>query len=602
MKIPHLIAAELRRLVSTPLSAVALLALLAVPILYGGLYLWANQDPYSQLGRIPAAVVVEDEGAEIRGSERNLGDEIAQELLRSGTFDWTEGSADEVNAGLRSGRYDFAVVIPSGFSASIASINSTDPQQATIELQTNDANSYLGTTIGTEAVQRVETLIVRKVVDEVALALLDGLAEIRSKLSDAAGGASRLTEGLSSAASGGERLQSGAQELVNGIGELQAGAERLASGSRQVAGGVDQIDAVAREVGSVAAEAAALVPQARTDLAHNLTALGLTQAEVAQVLTLLNPVGERIEQLDDRAQATVARINELDAGADEVASGAQTLSDGLGSASSGASELLSGVGELRSGIGELQSGANELSTGLSDGVSQIPDDDTAVREAQSRMLSDPLRIDTSAIAPAQNYGAGLAPFFAALAAWIGIYALFLIVRPVSRRAISAMYKPIRISVAGWLTPALLGAVQMAGLFGVLALALDFRFAEPWATFGLLVLASASYTWIILALNVWLGAVGQFLGLVLMVLQLVTAGGTFPWQTLPTPLAALHGVLPMGHVVDALRQVMYGGDPARVRGDIAVLLAWALGAALIATAGTARMRLLTLRELQPSILQ
>lgn len=53
------------------------------------------------------------------------------------------------------------------------------------------------------------------------------------------------------------------------------------------------------------------------------------------------------------------------------------------------------------------------------------------------------------------------------------------------------------------------------------------------------LASFTYAAIILALNVWLGSVGQFVGLVLMVLQLLTAGGTFPWQTLPAPLAWLH---------------------------------------------------------------
>ena len=89
----------------------------------------------------------------------------------------------------------------------------------------------------------------------------------------------------------------------------------------------------------------------------------------------------------------------------------------------------------------------------------------------------------------------------------------------------------------------------------------------------MVLASRAYAAIILALNVWLGSVGQFLGLVLMVLQLVTAGGTFPWQTLPAPLAALHHVLPMGYVVDAMRQFMYGGDLARAGIDAVVLLAW-----------------------------
>ncbi len=95
MKISHMVATELRRLVSTPMQTLALLALLCVPILYGGLYLWANQDPYGRLNDIPVAVVVLDEGADIQGSQRNLGDEISQELLKSKTFAWSEVDAAE---------------------------------------------------------------------------------------------------------------------------------------------------------------------------------------------------------------------------------------------------------------------------------------------------------------------------------------------------------------------------------------------------------------------------------------------------------------------------------------------------------------------------
>ena len=43
-----MIAAEFRRLSSTRMSVIALIALVAVPVLYGGLYLWANQDPYAR--------------------------------------------------------------------------------------------------------------------------------------------------------------------------------------------------------------------------------------------------------------------------------------------------------------------------------------------------------------------------------------------------------------------------------------------------------------------------------------------------------------------------------------------------------------------------
>ena len=88
MKVPQMILAELRRLGSTRMSLIALIALMVVPILYGGLYLWANRDPYGQLDQVPVALVVADTGAELNGTERNLGDEVAQELIEDGTFDW----------------------------------------------------------------------------------------------------------------------------------------------------------------------------------------------------------------------------------------------------------------------------------------------------------------------------------------------------------------------------------------------------------------------------------------------------------------------------------------------------------------------------------
>jgi putative membrane protein len=118
----------------------------------------------------------------------------------------------------------------------------------------------------------------------------------------------------------------------------------------------------------------------------------------------------------------------------------------------------------------------------------------------------------------------------------------------------------------------------------------------------MVFASTTYAAIILALNVWLGSVGQFLGLVLMVLQLVTAGGTFPWQTLPAPLAALHHVLPMGYVVDMMRQFMYGGDLSRAWTDAGVLAIWLAGGLVLAAIGVTRMtHFRTLRDLQPSLI-
>ena len=555
MKIPQMITAELRRLTSTRMSVIALVALLAVPILYGGLYLWANQDPYGNLSHVPVALVVDDTGAEINGEQRNLGDEAADQLLDSDTFEWHRVDADQASTGLERGDFDFIVTLPADFSDAVASLSSDSPRQASIELRTNDANNYLASTIGSQAVARIQASVAKKVTDEAGLTLLDALHTIRVNLVDATTGATQLVDGLGTAKSGSTQLASGSAQLADGTAKLSDGAAQLrdgtaqlrdgsaqvADGAQQVAGGVDRIDSAARQVGTIAGDAAAQLPQARADIAKALADAGLDQQRIDEILSRLDPVGDRLQAANTRVQETVQQINTLDdgarqvaAGSAQVASGASTaadgasaLADGAASAATGAAQLRDGAAQLDSGLGQLSDGATQLRDGLASGVQQIPDSDDQTRQAQADTISDPVSVGSTSVTKAQNYGAGLAPFFAALAGWIGIYALFLIVKPVSKRAVTALRSPFRVTLAGWLTPAGLGAVQMVGLFTVLAVALQFSFANPWAALGILLFASATYAAIVLALNVWLGSVGQFLGLVLMVLQLVTAGGTFP---------------------------------------------------------------------------
>ncbi len=294
--------------------------------------------------------------------------------------------------------------------------------------------------------------------------------------------------------------------------------------------------------------------------------------------------------------------SQVSAGTSKLADAAPTLSSGASSLASGAASAASGASSLSSGVDQLESGSKELASKLDQGRTKIPASTASQRNAQASVISDPVKVGDDNVAAASNYGAGLAPFFISLAAWIGMYALFLILKPISKRAITAVRKPLSVVLGGWLTPALLGVVQMAALFLIVRFALDLDVVHAGSTVGVMVLASATFAAIIMALNVLLGSVGQFLGLVLMLVQLVTAGGTFPWQTLPGPLAALHFALPMTYSVDALRQTMYGGSMGAVWSDVGVLACWLLGALLVSLVVTARQtRTRTLRDLRPSLI-
>lgn len=688
MTTTSLVRAELARLTATPLARLAFIALMVVPLLYGGAYLWANRDPYAKLDQIPAAIVDQDAGATLDGERVDYGKDVTKEAIDGADFKWTETTAADARSGVRNGTYDFVVTIPHDFSESLVSAQSDDPKRAELVMTTADTNSYLASTIAEQAGKTMRTAVAERVGKQAAKTLLVGLADVRDSLGDAVDGAGQLASGTTTAADGAAtladgtgqlasgaatladgtaalpaqtaKLDDGAQQVASGAATLSSGLQsaraqtaslpadtaKLDDGAQQVAAGnktlADTIDAASADVESLQpVDAQAVLDQIQAALPEGVTLDEDQQAAITKAVTDVNTAGEGAKDTYRQTKSAVDQLRDgsaqVAAGTAQLAQSAPTLASGIASAADGASQLADGSAQvadgtsqlasaaptlssgasqlatgatsadegaksLASGLTSLESGSKELASKLDEGRTKIPASTSAQREDQASVISDPVKVGDDNIASASNYGAGLAPFFISLAAWIGMYALFLILKPISKRAITAVRKPLAVVFGGWLTPALLGLVQMVALFFIVRFALDLNVVHAGATIGIMVLASATFAAIIMALNVLLGSVGQFLGLVLMLVQLVTAGGTFPWQTLPGPLAALHFALPMTYSVDAIRQTMYGGSLATAWSDAGVLLCWLLGALLVSYLVTARQtRSRTLRDLRPSLI-
>jgi len=661
MRILPLVRAEFARLTSSRLGKLSVAAIMIVPLVYGGLYLWGNQDPYKNLDHVPAALVVADTGTTVDASDGsteavNYGQDAADELLDDGTFGWHVVSAAAAASGVVDGTYDFAITFPSSFSADLASASDDDPTQAQLKLTTNDTNSYLSTTLAKQAAATVRAAIAANVGEKATATLLSAVADIRDGLSDASDGASELADGATDAATGASSLadglstlSSGAATLADGTATLDDGAHDLADGSTSVATGAKSLStglatldastsslptstkALSDGAGAVstgAAQLAASVPTLQSSIAQVMAAYGVPAATAAKINAGMQSLSTGSTALSTGAAQVASGASTLNSAAPALASGissaadgAATLSTGAKKAAKGAARLADGTADVASGASKLANGANDAATGaatLSDGTTKLEDGATTLSDklgdavdevpAQTHAeqddiaaaVADPVEVDQTALTEADNYGAGLAPFFISLAAWIGIYALFLLVRPLSRRALTAVRRPVPTMLAGWATPAVLGAVQMVGLFALVTLALHLAVANGLGLLAFMIFVSITFAAIVLALNVLLGSVGQFLGLILMIVQLVTAGGTFPWQTLPAPLAALHYALPMGHAVDGVRQLMYGGSADAVWAASWPLALWLVGALVVAALGAAKQgRLRTLRELRPS---
>ncbi|MFC0582131.1 YhgE/Pip domain-containing protein [Micrococcoides hystricis] len=292
----------------------------------------------------------------------------------------------------------------------------------------------------------------------------------------------------------------------------------------------------------------------------------------------------------------------LASGASTLETGADDLSTGLGKLSTGGHDLKDGTKEARDGAKKLQDGSAELSTGLTDGLREIPNLKDDEKDRVSTVIADPVNVDKLEETRAASYGAGLAPFFVPLALWIGAFILVQIMRTMSWRTLAANLPAPKVALANWVPFFTVSLAQTVLLYTTVNFGLGLDAAHPIGGFLLLALAAMAFTALIHGFVALLGNPGKFVVLILLVLQLVTAGGTMPWQTLPAPLVWAHNVLPMSHVVTGLRALFYGGDLGQLPQVIATLIGYTLLGWLLSTVAASKYRNWSVRRLQPELVE
>jgi putative membrane protein len=297
----------------------------------------------------------------------------------------------------------------------------------------------------------------------------------------------------------------------------------------------------------------------------------------------------------------------LDSGIGELNTGATTLDNGIGQLQLGAQQLDDGLGALSTGSQTLVTGLTDLNTGaqqladeLTAGAERIP---TLAADQQSnaeQVLSSPADVQVTIDNPATVYGRGLAPFFFAIAIWVFGISVFLVMRPISGRALAGRASSARITVAGWLPVFGLAALGSLILLGVVWLGLGLDPVNIGGSIGLVLLAAACFTAIAHLLRTWLGVVGSALTLVLLMVQLTSAGGLYPVETLPAPFRAIHQLIPMTYLVDALRITFTGGPTDHLWRDVGVLTGFTLAAVGVCMLIVRRKRRFRMADLHPAI--
>lgn len=447
-----------------------------------------------------------------------------------------------------------------------------------------------------------------------SVSLNDGLKKLAEGSDDLYNGFSAVQNGKTvnylqgtiDLATGSAAIRDGATTINNTVLILQAGVFQLASGSsvlvtgsKQVLDGLAQLSsnlpvsttaldsaltllrayAVAHPEASSSAEfqqAVAIVDGTDAGLKTASSASAQLVSGQQQVYGGLVTTNNSLlalqsgaSQLHDGTKNLVAATQTLADGANNIKDGSQSLADGakqmrdnLYVAQSGSSDLSSGLSELNSGSTDLLAGLERISDGavtlrnkLSDAVAAIFDKtDPQQTKQRSAVMASAVALNDQSIDLVSNNGTGFAPYFMPLALWVGAMAVFFLISPNIKAPIT-FYKIFDkvsvISIIGVLQAVILNLV----LTKVLHLAV--------LSFGRLMMFSVvmSYLFITIQyfLTMFLADAGKFVAILLLMLQLTSSAGSYPYETLPTFFQKINPFLPMTYCVKALREIISGGD-------------------------------------------
>jgi len=360
-----------------------------------------------------------------------------------------------------------------------------------------------------------------------------------------------------------KKVDGAAQGLKSSVNQLDDGARQVAAGNAQLAKNTPALKDGAAQL----AKGNGQLADGTAQLAKNTPALkdgakqlaGGTGRLAAAVPALSSAIG----QLDDGG-------HQVASGASQLSSGASTLADGTATLVDGTKQAKDGSTSLESGLGQLQMGSTQLRDGLEDGVSQVPSYSDGDREHLSDVTSAPVGFEKTTSNAVANYGTGLTPYFLSLALWIGGIAFFMLMAPLPARLLARRLPAPVTALRAAIAPAVMALVQAAIATAIVLWGVRIDVVHPWALWGLASFASLAFVFLNAGLVALLGAPGRFLSLIMMVLQVGTAGGTYPWQTLPHFMQGIHPLFPMAYTVRSFRSLVAGGDLGGLGTTYAVL--------------------------------
>ncbi|HHQ8912083.1 TPA: YhgE/Pip family protein [Bacillus cereus] len=358
MKGNQLLRKEFTQIIKSKKILIPIIAVLFVPILYAGMFLWAFWDPYKQLDDLPVAVVNLDKGAVFDGKPIEVGKGLVDNLKDNTSFKWEFVSEKEAKKGMEGRKYYMLVRIPDDFSSNATTLLKDEPKPLNLEYIPNESLNFLSSQIGGTAIEKIKGEVASTLTKTYAEKMFDSIQDVSKGLADGAEGASKLHDGSSELHDGSSKVTDGLHTLQGKSGEMKDGVQKLADGSNKLVDGSGKVTNGLNTLNSKTGE-----------MQIGIGKLVDGSGKVTDGLHVLNS-NAGIGKLVDGSGKVTNGLNTLNSKTGEMQTGIGKLIDGSGKVTDGLNTLNSKTGEMQKGIDELHDGSEKVTGGLNKLVSK----------------------------------------------------------------------------------------------------------------------------------------------------------------------------------------------------------------------------------------
>ncbi|MBD9305260.1 MAG: YhgE/Pip domain-containing protein [Lachnospira sp.] len=522
-------------------ALVVVMGLAVLPSLYAWFNILSNWDPYGpeSTSNIKVAVAYDDTGINISGMDINISTNIVEALKTNDTIGWVfTDSTDEAIEGVWSGDYYAALIMPADFSKDMVSFLADNMTHPEIIYYTNQKKNAIAPKITDKAKNAVQ--------QQVNATFISTLTEAIMKSADVAENIGDKNKADSTLESGSDSMNNSLIDILiakfqvintqvvtfdnvlsalsNIITTAQTSADTAKGISPDISGTFEGERAILNELNKTIGQSSLIDSSLFSTISHDIDAVS---GYMNSISSIYNDMGYNIDDFNKSISQMGESIN-------NTLVMVRNIEDNL-------NETTNKLVEFKnSGVYSL------LQTAISFNTDEL-----------ASFISAPVAITTEDLYPITNYGSAMSPFYSVLSIWVGALILVAIIHVKVHPFDGIKVNSVEAFFGRYITFFLIGQAQallitLGDLFFI-----GIQCIHPFKFWFAAAFTSFVFTMITYSLTVAFENVGEAAAVVIMVIQVAGAGGTFPIQCLPAIYQAIYKYLPFTYAMDALRECVGG---------------------------------------------